>query len=160
SHTFTPSPPLLARRVPSRLIATLPTPWVCPWSVSRTLPERLSHTFTVLSALPLTMRFPSLPIATLCTSPVCPRRGSSSLPERPSHCLTMLSLPPLTMRVPSPLRATLLAASSMMERRNLGLVQIQVTKVESRRSCGSLDSVDREDLNFLDPTESRHVHST
>ena len=53
SHTFTSPPLALTMRVPSLLIATLfvtkSVAPVCPLRERSNLPERLSHTFTVLS---------------------------------------------------------------------------------------------------------------
>ena len=45
--------------MPSGEKATEPTQSVCPFSVSVSLPVVASHTFTVLSLLPVTTRLPS-----------------------------------------------------------------------------------------------------
>ena len=65
------------------------------------MPVSASHTFTVLSQLPLTMRLPSGLNATLLTRLVCPLRVSVSVPLSASHTFTVLSMLPLTMRLPS-----------------------------------------------------------
>ena len=61
-------------RLPSGLNATLVTVSVCPLRERISWPLSASHTFTVLSWLPLTMRLPSGLNATLMTAPVCPLR--------------------------------------------------------------------------------------
>ena len=55
------------------------------------MPLSASHTFTVLSSLPLTMRLPSGLNATLLTQPVCPLRVRVSLPLSASQTFTVLS---------------------------------------------------------------------
>jgi hypothetical protein len=58
--------------LPSGLNATLFTQSVCPLRERASWPVAASHTFTVLSQLPLTMRLPSGLNATLVTPAVCP----------------------------------------------------------------------------------------
>ena len=68
---------------------------------------RPSHTFAVLSPLPVTMRLPSGLNATLVTGSVCPLSRAGAVPVRASHTFAVLSQLPVTMRVPSGLNATL-----------------------------------------------------
>ena len=69
-------------RLPSGLNATLLTQPVCPLRVRISWPVAASHTFTVLSQLPVAMRLPSGLNATLLTRPVCPLRVRISWPVR------------------------------------------------------------------------------
>jgi hypothetical protein len=63
----------------------------CPLRVSRSCPVFASHTFTVLSLLPVTMREPSGLYATLVTHHQCPLR------EQCSRCVLALSSPPSSL---------------------------------------------------------------
>ena len=92
------------------LKATLVTQSVCPLSVSISWPLAASHTFTVLSALPLTIRLPSGLKATLITASVWPLSVSISWPLVASHTFSVLSSLPLAIRFPSGLKATLIHA--------------------------------------------------
>ena len=53
---------------------------VCPLRVSTPVPLSASHTFAVLSLLPVRMRLPSGLNATLDTEAVCPLRVRTSVP--------------------------------------------------------------------------------
>ncbi len=83
---------------------------VCPFSSSRGVPVRASHTFAVWSPLPVTMRVPSGLNATLITPARVPLESSRAVPVRASHTFAVRSPLPVTIRVPSGLNATLITA--------------------------------------------------
>ena len=91
-------------RLPSGLNATLVTMSVCPLRERTSWPVAASHTFTVLSSLPLTMRLPSALNATLVTlaDVSLEARGPPGRCPRPTPSPSVSQLP-LTMRLPSAL---------------------------------------------------------
>ena len=82
-------------------------PLMCPLRAKSSWPLSASHTFAVLSRLPVRMRRPSGLNATLVTQSVCPLRAKSSWPLAASHTFAVLSWLPVRMRRPSGLNATL-----------------------------------------------------
>ena len=78
-------------RVPSGLNATQYTPPLCPFSSSSSVPVCASHTFAVLSRLPVTIRVPSGLNDTLSTTLVCPFSTTSGEPVRVSQTFAVLS---------------------------------------------------------------------
>ena len=85
------SPTAVAMRLPSGLNATLTTAAVCPLRVRISWPVSASHTFTVLSRLPVTMRLPSGLNATLSTQPRVSLEGEQFLARLASHTFTVSS---------------------------------------------------------------------
>ena len=79
----------------------------CPSSVRSSLPLRASHSFTVLSPLPLASVRPCGSNATLLTLSWCPSSVRSSLPLRASQSFTVLSSLPLASVPPCGSNATL-----------------------------------------------------
>ena len=80
---------------------------VWPLRSSTAVARRASHTFAVLSALPVTIRVPSGLNATLFTWPSVAFQFEQNRPRPASHTFAVLSALPVTMRVPSGLNATL-----------------------------------------------------
>src|SRR5579883_1869268 len=90
-------------RVPSALNDAASTQNVCPLSVRSSAPVLASHTFAVLSELPVMIRVPSALNDAAFTQSVCPLSVRSSAPVFVSHTFAVLSQLPVTMRVPSAL---------------------------------------------------------
>ena len=78
-------------RLPSGLNATEVTIFVCPLSVTVSLPVFASHSFTVFSQLPVTIRLPSGLNATELTALLCPLRVRISRPVLASHSFAVSS---------------------------------------------------------------------
>ena len=87
---------------------TLYTPCVCPLSSRMAEPVRASHTFAVLSQLPVTMQVPSGVKLHAPEAACVPFEfEDGGVPVRASHTFAVLSKLPVTMRVPSGLNDTL-----------------------------------------------------
>src|SRR5262249_23950777 len=88
SHTFTPSSPAAATRLPSGLKVTPYTAPACPDSLTCSRPVTASHRRTLPSCPPEATVPPYGLTATAQTPPLCPRSAGRSLPVAPSQTRT------------------------------------------------------------------------
>src|SRR5581483_6103776 len=100
------SPPAATTSDPSGLKEAERTASVCPLRVRRSIPVRASHTFAVISLLPVTTRSPSELNDTELTSAACPLRVTRSAAVRAFHTIAVLSKCLVTRRSPSGLNET------------------------------------------------------
>ena len=117
SHSLAvPSSPPVSTYFPSGEKATLclerfistadRTAVVCPLKVRTSTPVAASHSFAVLSWLPVSTYFPSGEKATLSTQPVCPLKVRTSTPVAASHSFAVSSWLAVRTYFPSGERVT------------------------------------------------------